>query len=191
MGPQRGEVIFEEWMSNPKAVLLEGKQSGEEDAQRPTDSTDKAEWVLKQDASGRFVCVKEVQGPLGERAGLPNDAGGEAGEELPEVPSEKKGGVESPGKLVVQEYTSEVKAQTEEQEAEEHEGPGRCQSPAGEPSTESASPSRPSGKTTTGSNNSTEPHPALDRQAALSSEVTQPRVSEVDRSSPPSPKDFE
>lgn len=103
MGSRRGVVIFEEWMSNPKAVLLEGKTYGEREAQPPGDLEPKVkgenvEWVLKQDASGRFVCVKEEV--LGRSGGAhlagqgEREAGGALAQQAAENAQDGKGSEE-------------------------------------------------------------------------------------------------
>lgn len=92
MGSKRGEVIFEEWMSNPKAVLLKGEKGGQSDVQSTEKKSEDAEWVLKQDASGRFVCVKEAKGPNGLKATGVNGAGKPA-EEAHDVEAERKDAV--------------------------------------------------------------------------------------------------
>jgi len=58
MGAKPGQVNFEEWMSNTKAVVHEGKSYGGSEQGEGGNEDKQMEWVLREDAAGRFVCVK-------------------------------------------------------------------------------------------------------------------------------------
>jgi len=58
MGAEPGQVKFEEWMSTSKATVYEGKTYGGTDQTGEKPAEKQTEWVLKEDAAGRFVCVK-------------------------------------------------------------------------------------------------------------------------------------